>query len=298
MKQMPTLEESVSCVIPVRNRPELLISALESVIHSTVLPGQIHVVTNGAPEERKADRMAFDQWLESYGFSLPAMQSPMVHFHECLRRSGPAAARNLGVQKSDAEWIAFLDSDDTWMPEKLQRQIAYLEKRPHLEACHSHEQWIKNGKEIPTPLRLQPATGRPLIESLHTCLISASSLIIRKDAFLAMGGFDERFPSCEDYEFWIRFFLTRSMGCLPEPLVQKRSGDWKQVSTSGMLDLHRLRALLLNATHLCDIGLQLALLDSARQKASILMQKNDEVSKRALRLFRALEHRANTRGRI
>ncbi|MBU41963.1 MAG: hypothetical protein CMN76_01995 [Spirochaetaceae bacterium] len=276
----------VSVIIPVRNRPELLREALESVIQGTVLPAEIIVVSNGKPEERSRDREGFESWKTQMDSPLLRHSAPI--FLELRHKVGPAAARNLGAQKANQSYLAFLDSDDLWHADKLDRQLRFLQKRPHLKACHSQERWLKDQKELSVPRRLLPVTGRPLKESLDVCLISASSLLIERSGFLQMQGFDERFPSCEDYEFWIRYFLAGSMGCLEEPLITKRSGSWNQVSSSGLLDLQRLRALVKNARSLRDQGLPESLLTTARKKAGILMQKEDAPARQAKRLLRKL----------
>ena len=285
----------VSVILPVRNRPELLKEALSSVLQGTVWPGEILIIGNGTGSEIESDRLAVQRWKQEFlNFETSNQADPVsakppgIQFQICSGRPGPASARNLGARLASKKYLAFLDSDDLWKPEKLEKQLVFLSKRPHLKACHSHEQWVKNGAELHVPLRLKPATGRPLQESLETCLISASSLIIEREHFLQSGSFDERFPACEDYEFWIRNFLQTSMGCIQEPLVIKRSGPWSQVSTAGGLDLHRLRALLLQKKGLLARGLGYELQKVARNKARVLMQKDDAMARRADRLLRAI----------
>ncbi|MBR33139.1 MAG: hypothetical protein CMN77_17710 [Spirochaetaceae bacterium] len=304
----------VSVIIPVRNRPELLREALDSVLEGTVWPREIQVIANGSRAEIEKDQASFNQWKESVhqwkatvslrsgapGQKIQAsagsesrnateIEWPDLSFHECPSEAGPATARNLGSKLASQFYLAFLDSDDLWKPDKLQQQLTFLQKRPHLKACHSQEHWIKNGQALNVPLRLRPATGRPLKESLETCLVSASSLVIERNHFLTLGGFDERFPSCEDYELWIRHFLQHCMGCIQEPLTIKRSGDWSQVSTAGSLDINRLRALLLQKNALKRIGLEPELQEVALKKSRVLMQKEDALAKYAGRLLRAIQ---------
>ncbi|MCB1137479.1 MAG: glycosyltransferase family 2 protein [Leptospiraceae bacterium] len=281
----------VTVIIPVRNRPKLLRQALDSVF-GTVWPSELLVVSNGTAEDREADRKAFEHWQVHRQDLINAgnlvADPPEAHFLE-RSKPGPAGARNLGARKANQPWLAFLDSDDLWKPEKLEMQWNFLKARPHLKACHSREDWKKDQRQLSVPLRLQPVTGAPLEESLHVCLVSASSIMIQRQTFLELGGFDERFPSCEDFEFWIRYFLQDSMGCIPHPLVIKRSGAWKQVSGEGLLDLQRLRALLLHTPSLCKRGLQQSLLESARRRGKILGGLPDRWARRAERLLRRIE---------
>ncbi|MCB1171490.1 MAG: glycosyltransferase family 2 protein, partial [Leptospiraceae bacterium] len=171
----------VTVIIPVRNRPELLLQALDSVC-GTAWPSEVLVVSNGTAEDRKADREAFERWKSRLPRIKKAEDLPDSQLRSrFLERAepGPAGARNLGARQASQPWLAFLDSDDVWKPEKLERQWNFLAARPHLKACHSREDWQKGPRRLSVPLRLQPVTGAPLEQSLHVCLVSASSIMIQ-----------------------------------------------------------------------------------------------------------------------
>ncbi len=229
-----------SAVIPVSGRPELLKEALLSALNQTLPPAEIVTVIDSTGPERKKD-LAAVQYIQ-HVFPESGI---LTVFSDAL---GPGPARNLGVSRCTSEWVAFLDSDDLWLPEKAETQMQYLAKRPFLHLCHTKEIWLKNGEKLSPPARLSPVYGRCLTDSFSACLISPSSAVIRRSVFLELGGFDPDFPVCEDYEFWIRFLSRYSAGFIPAPLTVKRSGNWPQLtSVNHSMDLYRAEALRKNA---------------------------------------------------
>jgi glycosyltransferase involved in cell wall biosynthesis len=230
----------VSVIIPVRNRPSLVKEAIASILAGTVLPEEIIVVLDGQVDELQADREAVEE-MRSLSGNVPAL---ILLYGRGL---GPAMARNTGAARARQTFLAFLDSDDLWRPGKLQAQLDYMKKRPHLHASHCAETWLKNGRSIPVPARLQPSPGRLFAESVEQCMVSASSVLIRRSTFFAIGGFDPSLRACEDYDLWIRYFLQHPMGMVPpdpEPHVIKRSGDWEQLSSMRSIDRFRVQSLL------------------------------------------------------
>ena len=170
-----------------------------------------------------------------------------IHFRMiCCSKKGVSAARNLGVSRSMNSWIAFLDSDDLWHRDKLEKQWEYLKKRPHLHACHNWEEWNKHGNKLKQPTHLRPRIGRFLAASFFHCLVSCSSLLIRKTILEKCGCFDESFEVCEDFLFFLNYLAFYPIGLVPEELTTKRSGGWSQLSSSrSCLDEERIRAILI-----------------------------------------------------
>src|SRR5689334_18344661 len=101
-------DSSVSVVIPTFNRPAMLLRALHSVTSQTFRPREVIVVCDGPDEEAAA---------------LVSREHPSVRLLQLKTRSGAAVARNLGVQAARADWVAFLDDDDQWLPQKLHLQL-------------------------------------------------------------------------------------------------------------------------------------------------------------------------------
>lgn len=168
---------------------------------------------------------------------------PSVQF---LRQEnkGVASARNLGIKQSTCDWIALLDSDDEWEPTKLEKQMAFLEKLPELQAIHTGERWIRNGNEVTPPAYLDKSSDLLWERSLRHCLICPSSVLIHSSVFETVGLFDEKLSVCEDYDFWLRLLLEQEIGLVDEKLVIKHGGHSDQLSTTiwGM-DRFRIMAL-------------------------------------------------------
>jgi glycosyltransferase involved in cell wall biosynthesis len=159
-------------------------------------------------------------------------------------RQGVSAARNTGVRRSRGRFIAFLDSDDLWLPRKLARQAAFMNGHPEVQICQTEEIWIRNGLRVnPKAVHRKP-TGEVFLRSLDLCLVSPSAVVMTRGLFDHVGGFDESFPVCEDYDLWLRIAVEQQIPLIPEALVIKRGGHSDQLSHSRWgMDRYRVRAL-------------------------------------------------------
>jgi glycosyltransferase involved in cell wall biosynthesis len=163
---------------------------------------------------------------------------------ERIEHRGPAAARNRGVALARAPLIAFLDSDDLWSPAKLERQLAFMRANPACGISQTNEIWIRDGRRVNPGTRHRKRGGDIFIESLRTCLISISSVMIRTDLFRACGGFDQLMTAAEDYDLWLRILIDHEAGLLDEPLVTRRAGHDDQLSaTTPAIDRFRILSL-------------------------------------------------------
>lgn len=257
---------NVAAVLPVRDRAALLTEAMMSILAGAPRPRELIVVVNSTGAAREAD-------LAAARSAAGGAQDVSVRILT-EERPGPAAARNRGWRAAAAPWIAFLDSDDLWAPGKLAAQLQFLARRPHLHACHTGERWIKQGRELSQPRRLAPRSGVFLYDAFETCLISCSAVLLRRSLLEELGGFDESFPVCEDFELWLRLLARTPVGLVPEPLTIKRSGEWEQLSQSQhSLDAWRIRAILKFAAATPLDGRALtAARNSVQRKLRILMQ--------------------------
>jgi glycosyltransferase involved in cell wall biosynthesis len=188
-------------------------------------------------------------------------------------RSGVAAARNYGVSFAQARYLAFLDSDDLWAPKKLEIQTAFMEEHPEFQICQTEEIWIRNGARVNPRAKHQKPCGDVFRRSLELCLVSPSAAMMRKELFNRVGGFDENFPVCEDYDLWLRIAVGHAIPLIPIALVIKRGGHLGQLSHSlwGM-DRYRVQSL----RKLLRSGVAGEkrdwVLDALRRKVSILCQ--------------------------
>ena len=218
----------VSVIIPTFNRSAMLLVAIDSVLAQTSPAFELIIVDDGSTDgttERLA-RLAEKIRVER------------------IEHRGPAAARNRGVALARAPLIAFLDSDDLWSPAKLERHLAFTRANPGCAISQTNEIWIRDGRRVNPGTRHRKRGGDIFIESLRTCLISISSVMIRTDLFRECGGFDELMTAAEDYDLWLRILIDREAGLLNEPLVTRRAGHDDQLSaTTPAIDRFRILSL-------------------------------------------------------
>lgn len=143
---------------------------------------------------------------------------------------GVSHARNTGAKAASGSWLAFLDSDDQWLPDKLNRQYQFISEYPEIRILHGNEVWIKNGQKKNQKLKHKKSGGDIFQASLKLCLISPSAVVIRKDLFSEHQGYKENFPVCEDYDLWLKITATETVGFIKEPLIIKYGGHEDQLS--------------------------------------------------------------------
>jgi glycosyltransferase involved in cell wall biosynthesis len=205
-----------------------------------------------------------EQRLAGFGSHLRLLQQ---------EQRGVAAARNHGVSVARGCYLAFLDSDDLWLPEKLEVQTAFMDEHPEIQICQTDEIWIRRGLRANPRLKHQKPSGDIFRRSLDLCLVSPSAVMMTRALFDAAGGFDETLPVCEDYDLWLRVSARHSVPLIPQALTVKRGGHADQLSRSvwGM-DRYRVASLQkLLRTDLAGEKRQWAI-DALRIKISILSQ--------------------------
>ncbi|MGO9622289.1 MAG: glycosyltransferase family 2 protein [Desulfobaccales bacterium] len=222
-------QPALSVIIPTYNRAPLVKEAVASVLAQTWRDFEVLVVDD-------ASRDGTAEALAVFGSRIRLLRSPA--------RLGVAAARNLGVTAARGQWLAFLDSDDLWRPEKLARQMAYLAGLPELVLCQTEETWERRGLKVNQPRSHGKIGGWIFFPSLERCLVSPSAVVLHRTVFQKHGGFDENLPAAEDYDLWLRLSWRYQIGLLPEALVIKRGGRDDQLSAQWGLDRFRIRALL------------------------------------------------------
>lgn len=204
---------TVSVIIPTHNRAASILRAVESVLQQSYENIELIVVDDGSEDQTSAILQ---------GHSGVQIISWDV-------RRGVSVARNKGVAASTGEWIAFLDSDDEWMPAKLEKQLD-LASRERVPLVHGEEIWIRNGRRV-NPKKKHRKYGGDIFERcLKLCLISPSAVLIRRDVFEETGGFDEDFPVCEDYDLWLKITSLHRVGFVADPVLIKYGGHSDQLS--------------------------------------------------------------------
>ncbi|HJL63671.1 MAG TPA: glycosyltransferase family A protein [Candidatus Marinimicrobia bacterium] len=222
----PKSQPDISVIIPAFNRAHTLPKALDSVLSQTLKPREIIVVDDGSTDETNAV-------LANYpGLCIISQDN-----------RGVSAARNMGIKKAGGEWLAFLDSDDEWLKEKLEKQWDAICIDDKL-ICHTEEIWIRNGQRV-NPMKKHKKFGGIIYERcLPLCVISPSSVMIHRSVFKDVGVFDESLEVCEDYDLWLRICAKYSVLFIDEPLIVKYGGHEDQLSRKywGM-DRFRVKAL-------------------------------------------------------
>ena len=252
------MQPVVSVIIPTYNRAVWLPEAIESVLRQSYPAREIIVVDDGSTDDTA-------QLVAQYGAAIRVFTQA---------NHGVSSARNVGIRAAQGELVAFLDSDDYWLPEKLACQVAVMMQQPELQLCHTEEIWIRRGVRVNQMKKHQKHGGYIFPHCLPFCVISPSSVMLRRAVFAAVGDFDEALPACEDYDLWLRITQTYPVHFIETPLIVKRGGHADQLSrTHWGLDRFRVQALvkLLQTGTLSPEQHQQAA-DELRRKCAILAQ--------------------------
>ncbi|MDH3669858.1 MAG: glycosyltransferase [Gammaproteobacteria bacterium] len=205
---------NISVIIPTHNRARLLERALQSVLGQAKPAREIIVVDDGS-DDGTAEIMR--------------ARLPQIH---CIwqRTRGVANARNRGIEAASGDWLAFLDSDDEWLPRKLASQEEMLAANPQCKICHTDEIWIRNGKRVNAMKKHAKAGGFIFERCLPLCVVSPSSALIHRSVFDEVGLFNENLPAGEDYDLWLRICARFPVLYVDRPLIIKYGGHADQLS--------------------------------------------------------------------
>ena len=220
----------VSVIIPTFNRARMVVRAVSSVLYQTFSDYEIIVVDDASNDETVDALSQFRHHIKY-----------LVH----PKNLGVSAARNAGIKISGSPLIAFLDSDDYWLPEKLSIQVKFFKQNPRTVACQTDEVWIRKGHRVhPRKKHLKPS-GDIFEPSLKLCLVSPSAVMLKKSLINEVGLFDEDLPACEDYDLWLRISCRYPVYLIDRHLVVKEGGRDDQLSAALKgLDRFRIRALV------------------------------------------------------
>jgi glycosyltransferase involved in cell wall biosynthesis len=218
----------ISVIIPSFNRIQTLIRAIESVLNQHSAVDEIIVVDDGSEDNTAA---------------LVSQDYPNINLVRQTNQ-GVSAARNTGIRQARFEWIALLDSDDSWLPEKISGIRQAQQQYPEYRLFHSDEIWIRNGVRV-NPMKKHGKNGGWIFEScLPLCVISPSAVVLQRSLHHTTGYFDESLPACEDYDLWLRICHAFPVHYIEHALIIKYGGHADQLSRRywGM-DRFRIRSL-------------------------------------------------------
>jgi glycosyltransferase involved in cell wall biosynthesis len=218
----------ISVIIPTYNRLRTLPRALDSVLAQKLPAAEILVIDDGSQDQTR-------QLLETRYPNCRYLHQP---------NQGVSQARNRGIREASSEWLALLDSDDAWLPDKLRLQCQALQAQPAYRLCHTDEIWVRNGVRVNPMKKHAKGGGRIFYDCLPRCVISPSAVMLHRTLFGEIGLFDTRLPACEDYDLWLRICAREPVLYVDKPLLIKYGGHKDQLSRQHWgMDRFRIQAL-------------------------------------------------------
>jgi glycosyltransferase involved in cell wall biosynthesis len=201
----------VAVVIPCYNAGAFLVRALESALAQTFAGVRVYVIDDGSTD-------ATPEILRCYSNRICAVRQ---------QRRGPGATRNRGIAMSRSRYVAFLDADDFWLPEKLARQVAVLESDRRVGLVCSDLEESREGKHVGSfwSTRHVPQTGAHFAHLLTNCFVSTPTVIVRRECLEQIGVFNESLPVCEDFNLWLRIASRWQIATVHEPLTIRNTRE-------------------------------------------------------------------------
>ncbi len=226
-----------SVIIPTYNRYGLLKRAVDSVLNQTFGDYELIVIDDGSTDDTPRVEIEY--------------RGRIIYIRQ--DNCGVSKARNGGILIAESPYIAFLDSDDVWFPEKLREQYDFIKSNPDILIHQTEEIWIRNGKRLNPMNKHKKKGGAIFLESLARCMVSPSSVVVKREIFDRFGLFDEKLPACEDYDLWLRITARERVGLIEKRLIAKYGGHSDQLSRRFWgLDRFRVYAIIKFLMHCSD----------------------------------------------
>jgi glycosyltransferase involved in cell wall biosynthesis len=182
----------ISIIIPAYNTAGLIAECLDSVFSQTYQDFECIVVNDGSPDTPDLEK------------ALAPYQSRIVYIRQENKRA--AGARNTAIQHARGEFLAFLDSDDSWFSNHLASQMELLDKDPGLDMVYSNAELLGDPTRRREFMDQCPSQGEVDFGALivERCQVAVSTVVVRKRAIVKAGLFDESLARCDDYDLWLR----------------------------------------------------------------------------------------------
>jgi len=213
----------VSVVIPTQNRAKMLRRAIESVLAQTWRSFELIVVSDGSKDHTRAVVSSF--------------ADPRIRLLEHDAARGASAARNTGIRASVGKYVAFLDDDDEWTPNKLDLQLPVIEdSSPRVGLVYAWMEYLRDGRSI--ELRAPTLRGSILPEMLdRQAITNSSTLIVKRQVLDVVGGFDEGLPRGNDGDFIRRVSKHYQVDYVPEVLAKVHVGHGPRITSNAITGL-------------------------------------------------------------
>tara|TARA_B100001996_G_scaffold183755_1_gene140454 strand:+ start:217 stop:1038 length:822 start_codon:yes stop_codon:yes gene_type:complete len=248
----------ITVIIPTFDRVTFIERAIGSVLNQSLAVNEIIVIDDGSHDGTK---------------ELIKTKYPQINYIY-QNNKGVSAARNKGISEANYDWIGFLDSDDAWKSNKIEKQIKAIKNNPDSLICHTDEVWYRNGETLGQKNKHKKFGGYIFKYCLPLCIISPSSVIIHKKVFNEIGLFDEKLLACEDYDMWLRICSKYPVLFINEELTNKYGGHEDQLSKKYWgIDRFRIIALekIIKSNSL-DTEQRKAAIDSLLEKTNIFLK--------------------------
>jgi len=228
----------VTVIMPVFNREHLVRAAIESVLQQTLPPSQFIVVNDGSSDGTAAV-------LENFRSHITILDQ---------QNQGPYPARNLALRHAQGDYLAFLDSDDVWVPDKIEKQVSVLEEKPEVGLVFSNGELFRDAPAKPNQpksfFEAEPPSRGAVFEALvQTNFIPQSSVLLRKSCLEEAGPFFE-IPLAADYHKWLQISMRHRFEYIDEMLIRYRvhEGNISRDRTKKYRALNNVFKDLLDAT--------------------------------------------------
>jgi len=199
----------VSVIIPTYNREKLLVTAINSVLNQTFKDFEILVIDDASTDNTK-------EVIDNF-------KNERISYYKLDKNSGQCVARNYGIKRARGKYIAFLDSDDRWLPEKLEKQINIFKNSPNKLGCvygYAYEKDVI--KDVTTFNKVQYFRGYIYNKFLEKfCPPTPSIFLVKTDAILKENGFDENLITFVDLDMWLRLSKNNHFDYVDEPVIIK-----------------------------------------------------------------------------
>lgn len=245
----------VSVVVTTYNRKNFLRPAVMSVLNQDYKDKEVIVIDDGSNDssfKEIEDLPVRYIWKENGGIS---------------------SARNRGIEVVEGDFIAFLDVDDLWKKKKLSTQMAMMDEEGY-DVSYTDEIWIRNGKHLNQKSIHKKYSGFIFDKCLPLCIISPSSVVMKRTVFDSVGLFDERMVVCEDYDMWLRVTAKYPVLFIEKKLIIKQGGHEDQLSKRyPAMDRFRIESIARILDHdVLDQCMRNAAVKQLAKKCHIYMQ--------------------------
>ncbi len=276
------MQPAVSIILPVFNRLKYLRESIDSVFNQSFRDWELLIADDGSGQETQDYLRTLDDRLRVKVIWLP-------------HSGNPAAVRNAALREATGEYVAFLDSDDIWLPEKLRTQIAML--RSHEDRAWSYTGFTlidESGAPLPGMRSNQcPAIDGRILDQLlrEEALVVTPSVVARRELIKKVGGYNDTLLVCEDYELWLRLASCSEVDFIDEPLVfVRRHGEHSFDDVTCLENLMRVVEMVQSSGEASHLE---AALRKRRAKISANLAKSHALRRNRLRVLTTVLESAN-----